>query len=285
MIKRVIDVDLEIIEELVADYIEDTETIVALVGKNPKVVTRLITDSYHALSSKYLISGWDDDTSKIFSLLKDFAIAHFRQAMSPDQQVEFKIGHTSYNVTRERFNQGTDAYNWVKCFHIAILSRDQESIDHLRKVPTLVFETAEIRPDQFALNRVRFMKGLFDPDVNIAQLLVDVIESTNLENFESHQIEGIRDIAQPILFVYGEILRRDQEQFNLALTEALELHKTFWSRGKDEMGHDVERWLDYQGWISLALSAACVIAVDNGLELQVESDFLLKELILSKQKF
>lgn len=286
MIKRVdIKINSDAIRRVIDGYVEGVESVALAIENNPKAITHQVFGTWDALASKWLLDGWNAETEHIFRLLKDFCVTHFRQAMNPSKSLEFTIGDRSYYLAREPFQEYTDPSNWCIFFNVALLSRDPEAIKHLCAVPENLFEKANLQVGEFNWKIAAFLKALFNQDAPITQLLVDAIQSTDIHQIEELNREYVLDIIQPMLFVYMNILRKDQQKFNAALQEAVDGHRNFWTREHDEKGNELLRWRKYQGWISLALSAACVIAVDNGLKLEVESDFLLTELILSKRQF
>ncbi|MBP6722142.1 MAG: immunity 49 family protein [Bacteroidia bacterium] len=81
-------------------------------------------------------------------------------------------------------------------------------------------------------------------------------------------------LGAPEYQVWRCVLAKDPREMNLALKEALESHKTFWSTD-DKRSRDA-------GWISLPLLHACAYAHDHGMEIEVESDYIPRWLYLGE---
>lgn len=75
----------------------------------------------------------------------------------------------------------------------------------------------------------------------------------------------------PALTVLSKILENDQEGFDTTLLEAVKLHKKYY-KGKHEQLHSI-------GFYSESLTAYCCLAYDRGMKINVESDYLLKDII------
>lgn len=57
------------------------------------------------------------------------------------------------------------------------------------------------------------------------------------------------------------------EEFEGALAHALELHKKYWSKGK-------QRTRDHRGFLPIELNGICAIAHDRGINFDVQSEYL-----------
>jgi hypothetical protein len=83
------------------------------------------------------------------------------------------------------------------------------------------------------------------------------------------------DVPQLEVFTY--LAARQQEEFTVAFTKAVESHKKYWSSKK------AKRHMGYRGFVSFELSALGVLAIERGLKVEVESPYvplrLLSEVI------
>lgn len=80
----------------------------------------------------------------------------------------------------------------------------------------------------------------------------------------------------PWLLVIDRIYERDEEDFNNELQMALEKHRYFYEYLEDDFG---EQRSKPDGWVSLALTTACVLAKQQGITRTVQSDYTPEWLI------
>ncbi|MFI5528014.1 immunity 49 family protein [Kitasatospora sp. NPDC051853] len=71
---------------------------------------------------------------------------------------------------------------------------------------------------------------------------------------------------------FFHVVQRDQEGFDSALAEGVQLYQQYWSV-------DEERRSDPEGAVALALLGVACLARDAGLSVNVESEYLPKHLL------
>ncbi|MEL0633681.1 immunity 49 family protein [Pseudoalteromonas carrageenovora] len=153
-----------------------------------------------------------------------------------------------------------------KVFYAAITLRDKKAIEQLIQVPKSVFDNANISADAFDTALINLMKGLFEPEANMGDLLEAALIAADPNAIASGRRSYVQNILLPLLPVYRCIYTTNaQDEFNEAMVEALEAHKKYWKKDKREQ----------QGWISLLLIAAASHAYDlKGYQLTVETDYI-----------
>ena len=108
-----------------------------------------------------------------------------------------------------------------------------------------------------------------DPNFGWEQLLVkcEALKARSAEISDPEGIEHVRCLSIPYLQVLRKLGARDSLGFETALTEALKLHKKYWSAKASRRKEEV-------GFVSLALLGLAALAWDRGLRFKVESDYL-----------
>lgn len=76
----------------------------------------------------------------------------------------------------------------------------------------------------------------------------------------------------PALNLFLQFLKRDEEQFNAALVEALQLHREYWTADED-------RRLTTDGAVALGPLAIACLAHDVGMHVDVDSEYLPEHLL------
>jgi hypothetical protein len=169
--------------------------------------------------------------------------------------VTIDLGEMSFDITGQATSAYVDTDTWLNAYFGAVVARDNAGIKTLCAVPESMHVQANLKPDPFDLAFVRALKGLYDPDTNIGQLLVDAMEASDPGKLNRDRRAYATHVLYPQLPVYRCMLSSDQAELNEKLEQAVLEHKEFWS-SKD-------RKYSPEGWISLPLIAASATAFDT----------------------
>jgi hypothetical protein len=182
-------------------------------------------------------------------------------------EFEVVIDDNIHPIKGEKVSAYMHTALWIKTFYSCLITRAHNGIEELSKTPNSVFENANIKPNAFDLAYVDLLKGLFDSNANIGDLLNNAIDTSAPNLLESERADYILHLTSPIITLIYHMLKNDPEAFNQELESALEAHKNFWSQNGNQD--------DSYGWISLPLTAICSLAVDNKeFNITVESEYL-----------
>ena len=209
----------------------------------------------------------NDELIDLYQLANELGTAIFVSYAGVDgaQAISFKGKKYSFEVKLS--TAYVDCLTWNKSFYLAIILRDKEKINTLRSVPGEVFRNADVKGDEFDYKFIDFMKGLYDQNVNIGNLLIETMDASDPGDLPESRHDYVLEIKVPELTLYRCFLSNEPEEFNEKLEKALNDHKYYWSK-KD-------RALDSKGWISLPITAACVVAFGSkDFPINVESDYL-----------
>lgn len=196
------------------------------------------------------------------------ALFVFQQIDSPPRS--FVLGEgPPVTYTKPAGRSCASFYTWMKVFHLCLITRESPLSDEVCRVPNEVFRHSDI-------------VGAADADYGFADLLRAVWSQ---ERFTSHpafiRVEAecrqrasdrtpgasyVRRMTLPYLQALRQLEQRDDSGFAAALAEGLEGHKEFWSQEKYRE--------EFDGFVSLQLTAAAALAWDRGLRFEVESDYL-----------
>src|SRR5215813_4966516 len=206
-------------------------------------------------------------TLRALRIMKGIGIANFAFAMNPGKTITVDLGDESFEITGEPTTAYVDVDTWLYAYSGAVIAGDNAGIKTLCAVPESLHMEANLKPGPFDLAFVRAIKGLYDPDANIGQLLVDAMETSDPDKLDKDRREYATHILYPQVPVYRCILSSDKAEFNEKLEQAVLEHKKFW--GKKDRQHNK------RGWISLPLTAAFATAFDNkGFVMTFETDYI-----------
>ncbi|MEU4149570.1 immunity 49 family protein [Streptomyces sp. NPDC026659] len=165
-----------------------------------------------------------------------------------------------------------NAGNWLSAFWLAIVCRDQARMTELCEVPLQVLRASGVRGDEYVYNWIDALQTYWMERPGLVEKLGSAIDNS----FPEVAMIAPRDLLQNVLYppinLFYQFLRKDHSAFNVALMEALQLHRTYWTA-------DDERANEFAGVVSFSLLAITCLAYDAGFPIDVESDYLPKHLL------
>ncbi|MEL0633684.1 immunity 49 family protein [Pseudoalteromonas carrageenovora] len=198
--------------------------------------------------------------------IKEFGSANFAFACRQSETFDVTINNDTFALTGGPAGAYLHTDMWEKVFYAAVTLRDKKAIEQLIQVPKSVFDNANISADAFDTALINLMKGLFEPEANMGNLLEAALIAADPNAIASGRRNYVQNILLPLLPVYRCIYTANaQDEFNEAMVEALEAHKKYWTKDRRKQ----------QGWISLPLIAAASHAYDiKGYQLTVKTDYI-----------
>jgi hypothetical protein len=161
-----------------------------------------------------------------------------------------------------------DVGAWTQGWYGALISRDAHVLAALRAIPDEPLD-AGARYDTY---HYAWKKALLALDLDLALCVSHVEQALRLTDpaFITEAKPGVPGVAAAMFPMLTAIARGDATAFNDSLVSALEAHRRFWG---EEAPHGPI------GWFALGPTALCCLARDRGLDLDVESDYLLPSLL------
>jgi hypothetical protein len=198
--------------------------------------------------------------------MNGIGVANFAFATHPGEPITVQLPDTSFDVIGQAKTDYTDTGTWLKAFCAAVIARDPAGLTTLVRVPEEVYMQANLKPDECGLATVRFLKGLYNPAVDIGKLLIRAVEATHPDLIpDPDRFAYVDHIRYPMLWLYRYILSPEEAGFDEQVEQAVQSHKTFWEN----------RPYDPQGWVALPLLATCTIAWGHlGWAIPVETAYL-----------
>lgn len=162
-----------------------------------------------------------------------------------------------------------DFPTWIEVFYLCLITRESKLSDEVCRVPNEVFRHSDIvgatdADYSFAdLLRAVWMHGRFT--THPAFVHVEA-ECRYRAASRTSGAQHIRRMTLPFLKALRHLEQHDEVGFAKALMEALDGHKEFWSSEKYRE--------EFNGFVSLELTAVAALAWDQGMCFEVESDYL-----------
>jgi len=244
-------------------------------------ITSLIASQFNRTIGVFAVTASNEDfrdqSIRYFNILNTLGVANFKSAMKPDETFCINLDGESIELTGEETTAYMHTTIWIDAFCVAVIARDMEGIRTLCQMPESAHATANIQPDVFDLRFVEMLKGLFNPEANIAQLIVNAMQAAEVEASNADKEVYKSHILWPMFPLMRCILQTEAEaEFNEKLEAALIEHKEYWQHS--------ERDFTPSGWVSLPLTAMCVLAADNKrYKVAIKTDYIPEWLV--KQNF
>ena len=172
---------------------------------------------------------------------------------------------TGHNPRAVNAQTWLDAYWWARATRNGTARETLDAVD-----PALL--TQGSRNDRALLGLVEALQARDRKDPEWAETLKSAVSQVNSPTVSTK--EEARLLQLDLFGVLGTIGNEpdDQANFTEQLTDALTDHRTYWSA--NEARSDTPR-----GFFSLPLFGLCAMAFDEGMTIDVESDYLPVELI------
>jgi hypothetical protein len=161
---------------------------------------------------------------------------------------------------------------WVTAFYLAMICRDNDRLRRLADVPVSLLRESGAVFDEYIYSWVEALQSFWLGRQDVGDKLVAAVDGTSPEA-RRHADAGLMSkiLYPPTLMLY-RILRRDSAEFGKALADALLWHKEYWTA-------DEERATSADGLVALGPLALACLARDQGITVEVESEYLPKALL------
>ncbi|MGM0359350.1 immunity 49 family protein [Streptomyces griseoaurantiacus] len=165
-----------------------------------------------------------------------------------------------------------DAGNWLTAFWLAVVCRDQKRLTELSQIPLDRLRSEEGAYDDYIYHWVAALQAYWSRRPGLVEELTAAMQQSHPDVATIAPRDRLQQVLYPPINLFCRFLRQDAPGFNQALTEALELHKAYWTADEDRTG-------DPSGMMALAPLAVACLAHDGGIPIEVESDYLPKHLL------
>ncbi|MGW3988138.1 immunity 49 family protein [Streptomyces sp. NPDC004830] len=240
-------------------------------------------DRYDALETALTLAKWrclTDPTAGEFPAWEAWVTAMqvgcglFAAGMATEGTVSCRVG--SNGEVKQLPATGPQDYlhagNWLTSFYLAVICRDNDRVDQLAHVPVSFLRESGAEFDEYVYAWVETLQHFWFGRQETWDTLVIAVDGTTPEAARIAGPELMLKILHPPLELFQRCLRREAEQFNAALVDALTWHKEFWTANE-------ARSLSGEGLVALAPLALACVAYDAGLPVEVDSEYIPRALL------
>lgn len=250
---------------------ESIPTFMGLFDRTPSMLLKLSMTGGQALSFLEGASVFAREHELLFPAARLLAQARtgavLHGTVKLGTPVEFAIGERRVTMTGAGPQHSSGIGAWRDGWFGALMAREQPALDTLRGVSDQVLESCA----KYDGYHYAWKKALLAVDSNPDQAVKFAAEAVDLTapKFSRIAKPGVPEFAATIFPLLRGIAERNGNVFNDSLVAALEAHK---ARYQEEPA-------DPSGWMAFGPQALCCLAHDRGIQVEVESDYLLPKLI------
>ncbi|MFB7596057.1 immunity 49 family protein [Streptomyces sp. NPDC056160] len=164
------------------------------------------------------------------------------------------------------------AGNWLTSFYLAVICRENDRVDQLAQVPVSFLRESGAEFDEYVYAWVETLQHLWFDRQATWETLVTAVNGTTPQHARIAGPELMLKILYPPLELFQHYLRRESEQFNATLVDALTWHKEYWTANE-------ARSLSGEGLVALAPLAIACMAYDADMSIEVESGYIPRALL------
>ncbi|WP_030378797.1 MULTISPECIES: immunity 49 family protein [unclassified Streptomyces] len=164
------------------------------------------------------------------------------------------------------------AGNWLTSFYLAVICRENDRVNQLAQVPVSFLRESGAEFDEYIYPWVETLQHLWFGRQAVWDTLVTAVDGTEGQRAPIAGPELMLKILHPPFDLFQRYLRREPEQFNTALVDALTWHKEYWTANE-------ARSRSAEGLVALAPLAIACMAYDADMPIDVESEYLPKALL------
>ncbi|MGW2647863.1 immunity 49 family protein [Streptomyces sp. NPDC001393] len=164
------------------------------------------------------------------------------------------------------------AGNWLTSFYLAVICRENDRVNQLAQVPVSFLRASGAGFDEYVYAWVETLQHFWFGRRETWDTLVTAVNGTAPEAAGIAGPELMLKILYPPLELFHRYLRRETDEFNAALVDALTGHKEYWTANE-------ARAASGEGLVALGPLAIACMAFDADMPVDVESDYLPKHLL------
>ncbi|MEV0057605.1 immunity 49 family protein [Saccharopolyspora shandongensis] len=245
------------------------------VAQRASQLTSLLDIAILRLGSQCAIdpAGSQNDTWISLVQASQTASAIFDAATTDMDHADCLIGQEFIQVPATGPTYYSDPARWQTALWLAMISRDHNRIRNLCSVSEHTLRTNSDEFDDYIYSWIlTLQKYLLNDRDEVQEKMKETAQLLAPDSTSRSNPEYLDKIVRPQLLMFLELGSRDEAGFNNALRECLDAHREFWTVNS-------ERSSSPRGYVALAPLAFTCVAHDSGMSVEVESDYVPRDLI------
>ncbi|WP_063735221.1 immunity 49 family protein [Streptomyces sp. RTd22] len=192
--------------------------------------------------------------------------AVFAAATTTEPTVTCRIADKDRTLQATGVQPYTNAGTWLTAFYLAVVCRERDRITALCRVPISLLRESGAQFDEFQYQWIETLQEYWVGTGDIVPTLTAAIHGTDPDASTLADPETVAKQLYPPMELFHRFITRNHEEFNRSLAYALKWHKDYWS--------EESRAVQASGLVALAPLAMACFAYDEGMPVEVESEYL-----------
>lgn len=233
-----------------------------------------LRDIYLRALQKYCYSiVFKEEKHNIQANLKLFnqtALGLYQMATHIGQPIVFEFNNKNYEWIPEDVDYMVTDQGFITAYMTAIIADDMKLISLLNKINLDIIQNkTNVRGGIYTFHFAKFLQGLFEKGTPHLELLLKASEALKENSMQGAIFHFALKIYGPTIDLFASLLTEDEKKFNKNLQHALELHKNYYSQSEEYSTLS-------EGLVSLPLSALKTLAINQGMKVNIVSDYLIE---------
>jgi hypothetical protein len=260
--------DLEFVQSQAEDELESIDETLGMDLSNPSLWSSLHSEALCYAGYLSVLEPTSPDICKYLKLSAQAAAAIFVSAAAEPGYIDVPIGDKALvHIPATEPDSITHVSRWCNGFFVGVISCDIESLDRLCSVPISLTQLSSTRSNKFFYLFAEALQDFYLGKREAYNLLEEAMQLATPEDVYEGSWLYTKSITLPWMKLLDSVMHSDQERFNTALQEALQLHKAYWTKDEDSL-------LYSESYLALGLIAICRLAYEQGMIVDADSDYL-----------
>jgi hypothetical protein len=219
-------------------------------------------------------SAKSEVTWQSYATAAQVGAALFASANSSNDTIQAAIAGSPRNIASTGPQPYADAATWADAFWLAVICRDRDMANMLADIPISLLRASGAACDRYIYDWVEALQTYWhgDPDQTLGDKLATAVEGCAPSALRITEAEQALKIVHPPMNLFYRLILMDQEGFTTTLGEALELHKSFYTKTEEPAG-------EIQGLVPLQILAITCLGYEVGLSIETESNYIPLHLV------
>jgi hypothetical protein len=266
-------IDQDLAKELFDRAVDRLPRFLASAKEKAKNLDLMIDEAMKIVSCGSVVAPDSPQRAPALRLAAQAYAAFFAAiAATPSSPVEVTLGDERVTYTAPPDESTTHVGRWIKGFYCGMLCRDNAALELLCRTDPESLRASSTRSPRYDYLYARAL--LAWRTGSLQTLANDIIAALDATNPDENDDVVDSDWSLYLIGHQLEVLMHvvtEDAAFEGGLVKALEHHKKYWSKTKD-------RKRNYDGYVSIELSALAAQATDRGMSFDVESPYLVTAL-------
>ena len=263
--RPIIETNLAVTDDTIADYLKKVD------AGNYRLVRALPGLTYQNLCSAAALGIGSERQLRYLDLFIDASLAAHRMSLSIGAPIVIELDGRRHEVVPPDLNYLVSDQSWLAGYFAARARRNVGAVKAFCELDIdLITQQSDTKGGSCSLLLAKFFQRLLVRGEPHGESLLAIAAEIAPEKMPDATCDYALHVDGPLVDTLTPMLMGDSAEFNTSLAEALALHAKYWTR---------EPRNSTDGFISVALTALAVTAVDQGVLVDQHSEYLLSFLL------